>query len=93
MLERDAENKDVANWLKYYKKRKNISQQILADRIGIPYGYYIKQIENSELYPNRDVSQKLAKYFRLDTKYFLILIWNILIITQINYMLIEHTMI
>lgn len=69
-LEENSENKDVAYWLKYYRKRENISQQILADRIGIPYGTYIKQIENSELYPNREVSEKLAKYFKLDTKYF-----------------------
>ena len=69
-LEDNSENKDVGYWLKYYRKSENISQQMLADRIGIPYGTYIKQIENSELYPNRDVSQKLAKYFKLDTKYF-----------------------
>lgn len=70
ILERDTENKDVAYWLKYYRKRENISQRQLARNIGIPYGYYIKQIENSELYPNRDVSQRLAKYFKLNTKYF-----------------------
>lgn len=60
----------MAYWLKYYRKSQNISQQTLADRIGIPYGTYTKQIENSELNPNREVSQKLAKYFKLDTKYF-----------------------
>lgn len=69
-LEDNSENKDVAYWLKYYRKLQNISQQTLADRIGIPYGNYIKQIENSELYPKREVSEKLAKYFSLDTKYF-----------------------
>jgi transcriptional regulator with XRE-family HTH domain len=60
----------VSYWLKYYRKSEKISQQTLADRIGIHYGNYIKQIENSELYPNREVSQKLAEYFKLNTKYF-----------------------
>lgn len=70
MLENGTENKNVAYWLKYYRKRENITQQTLADRTGIHYRHYIKQIENSELYPNRDASQKLAAYFKLDTKYF-----------------------
>lgn len=70
MLENGTDNKDVAYWLKYYRKRENITQQALADRTGIHYRHYIKQIENSQLYPNRDVSQKFAAYFKLDTKYF-----------------------
>ncbi|PPV17733.1 helix-turn-helix transcriptional regulator [Clostridium butyricum] len=69
-LEENSKNKDVAYWLKYCRKSENISQQTLADRIGIPSGNYIKQIENSELHPNREVSEKLAKYFKLETKYF-----------------------
>ena len=69
-LEENSENKDVAYWLKYYRKSEKISQQTLADRIGITYGTYIKQIENSDVYPNREISQKLAEYFKLDTKYF-----------------------
>lgn len=48
----------------------NISQDELAKRIGLKYGTYIKDIEISKKYPDKETSIKLSTYFKLSTKYF-----------------------
>ena len=44
--------------------------QKLADKLGLRFSSYIKNLEESRTNPNKDVSHRLAVYFKLDTKYF-----------------------
>ncbi|MCE5220890.1 MAG: helix-turn-helix domain-containing protein [Clostridium sp.] len=69
-LEKQLDFNSVSDWLIYHRKLENISQDKLAKRVGIEYGSYIKDIEINRKFPNRDTSMKLAKYFKIGTKYF-----------------------
>lgn len=69
-FESKTETKDIGYWLKYYRMVENISQDQLAKIIGLKYGNYIKDIEIGIKYPNREISKKLASYFKIGTKYF-----------------------
>lgn len=60
----------IGDWLKYHRKLENISQLTLATNIGLKHNNLIKNIENNYTYPNKEISIKLAKYFKLNTKYF-----------------------
>ncbi|WP_278246626.1 helix-turn-helix transcriptional regulator [Clostridium butyricum] len=57
-------------WLRYHRKCNNLSMQELADEIGLRYPSRIKNLEESQTNPNKEVSHRLALYFKLDTKYF-----------------------
>lgn len=56
--------------LKYYRQKNNITQDKLAEIIGYHSGTCIKDIEYNRKLPRRNYSEKLASYFKLDTKYF-----------------------
>lgn len=49
---------------------KNISQNDLAIKVGFKSGSCIRDIEMNRKYPGREISQNLAQYFNLSTKYF-----------------------
>lgn len=69
-LKKQLEFNSVSDWLRYHRKLANISQQQLANAIGLNYNNLIKNIENEYSYPSRDISVKLSNYFNLHTKYF-----------------------
>lgn len=48
----------------------NLTQDQLAEIIGYHSGTCIKDIEYDRKLPRRSYSEKLASYFKLDTKYF-----------------------
>lgn len=49
---------------------KNISQNDLAIKVGFKSGSCIRDIEMNRKYPGREISQNLAQYFNLSTRYF-----------------------
>lgn len=59
----------VGDYLKYHRLLNNVTQEILHKNIGVSHSY-IKMIEANSKLPSRIVSHKLARFFRLDTKYF-----------------------
>lgn len=59
----------IADWLRYYRKLNNISRRQLELNSGIPLNS-IKKYEDKNIYPTKEVSIKLASYFKLKTKYF-----------------------
>lgn len=56
-------------WLLYYRNKLNLSRKDLINAIGIN-PKQLSKIELLELYPNKELSIKLAAYFKLKTKYF-----------------------
>lgn len=50
--------------------KSNLTQNELAKIVGLSSGSCIKDIEKDKRLPGRDVSERLAQYFKLDTKYF-----------------------
>ncbi|ETI88362.1 helix-turn-helix transcriptional regulator [Clostridium butyricum] len=64
------ETKTIGFWLRYHRLSINLSMQALTDELGLSYPSYIKNLEDSLAFPSRDVSMKLAEYFKLDRKYF-----------------------
>lgn len=54
-------------WLMYYRKKYNLTREEVESETGI---LRISAIERKKYYPSREVSEKLARYFQLDTKYF-----------------------
>ncbi len=69
-LQNDVKSKNIGFWLRYHRLSRNLSMQALIDELGLSYPSYIKNLEGSLAFPSRDVSMKLAEYFKLDTKYF-----------------------
>lgn len=69
-LQNDVKSKNIGFWLRYHRLSINLSMQALIDELGLSYPSYIKNLEGSLAFPSRDVSMKLAEYFKLDTKYF-----------------------
>lgn len=61
--------KTIADWLRYYRKLNNISRRQLELNSGISLNS-IKKYEDKNIYPTKEVSKKLALYFKLNTKYF-----------------------
>ena len=59
----------IAEWLRYYRKLNNISRRQLEINSGIPLNS-VKKYEDKSIYPTKEVSIKLASYFKLTTKYF-----------------------
>ncbi|WP_399552216.1 helix-turn-helix transcriptional regulator [uncultured Clostridium sp.] len=60
----------TADKLKYYRLKSGLTQNQLADIVGFSNGSCIKDIEIGRKLPGRNISKKLAAYFKLDTKYF-----------------------
>lgn len=60
----------IGEHLKYHRLSANITQNQLAEIIGFSNGSCIKDIEIGKKLPGREISKKLAEYFKLDTKYF-----------------------
>ncbi len=56
--------------LKYYRLKINLTQDKLAEIVGFSKGSCIKDIELGKKLPGREISEKLASHFYLDTKYF-----------------------
>ena len=69
-LQNDVKSKNIGFCLRYHRLSINLSMQALIDELGLSYPSYIKNLEGSLAFPSRDVSMKLAEYFKLDTKYF-----------------------
>ncbi|WP_298042439.1 helix-turn-helix transcriptional regulator [uncultured Clostridium sp.] len=59
----------IADYLRYYRKLNNLSRRQLEINSGISLNS-IKKYEDKNIYPTREVSLKLALYFKLNTKYF-----------------------
>lgn len=71
MYESVALNKDnsISSKLKYYRKLNGLTRRQLEIQANIPINS-IKKYEDKNIYPNKEVSRKLATFFKLDTKYF-----------------------
>ena len=71
MYESAALNKDnsISSKLKYYRKLNGLTRRQLEIQINIPMNS-IKKYEDKNIYPTKEVSKKLAAFFKLDTKYF-----------------------
>ena len=61
--------KHLGHWLKYLSKLENISYSKLSKIIGIT-PRCLRDFEKGSICPGRDLSEKLAQYFNLPTKYF-----------------------
>ena len=59
----------ISSKLKYYRKINGLSRRQLEIQANIPMNS-IKKYEDKNIYPTKEVSMKLAVFFKLDTKYF-----------------------
>ena len=59
----------ISSRLKYYRKINGLSRRQLEIQANIPMNS-IKKYEDKNIYPTKEVSIKLAVFFKLDTKYF-----------------------
>ena len=68
IYESDALNTDnsISSKLKYYRKLNGLTRRQLEIQINIPMNS-IKKYEDKNIYPNKEVSKKLAAFFKLDT--------------------------
>ena len=71
MYESVALNTDnsISSKLKYYRKLNGLTRRQLEIQANIPINS-IKKYEDKNIYPTKEVSKKLAFFFKLDTKYF-----------------------
>ena len=71
MYESTALNTDnsISSKLKYYRKINGLTRRQLEIQANIPMNS-IKKYEDKNIYPTKEVSKKLAAFFKLDTKYF-----------------------
>ena len=71
MYESAALNIDnsISSKLKYYRKINGLTRRQLEIQANIPMNS-IKKYEDTNIYPTKEVSMKLAVFFKLDTKYF-----------------------
>ena len=71
MYESAALNIDnsISSKLKYYRKINGLTRRQLEIQANIPMNS-IKKYEDKNIYPTKEVSIKLAVFFKLDTKYF-----------------------
>lgn len=71
MYESAALNTDnsISSKLKYYRKLNGLTRRQLEIQANIPMNS-IKKYEDKNIYPTKEVSKKLAAFFKLDTKYF-----------------------
>ena len=59
----------ISSKLKYYRKINGLTRRQLEIQANIPMNS-IKKYEDKNIYPTKEVSIKLAVFFKLDTKYF-----------------------
>lgn len=59
----------ISSKLKYYRKINGISRRQLEIQANIPMNS-VKKYEDKNIYPTKEVSMKLAAFFKLGTKYF-----------------------
>ena len=59
----------ISSKLKYYRKINGLTRRQLEIQANIPMNS-IKKYEDKNIYPTKEVSNKLAVFFKLDTKYF-----------------------
>ena len=59
----------ISSKLKYYRKLNGLTRRQLEIQANIPINS-IKKYEDKNIYPTKEVSKKLAAFFKLDTKYF-----------------------
>ena len=59
----------ISSKLKYYRKINGLTRRQLEIQANIPMNS-IKKYEDTNIYPTKEVSMKLAVFFKLDTKYF-----------------------
>ena len=59
----------ISSRLKYYRKINGLTRRQLEIQANIPINS-IKKYEDKNIYPTKEVSMKLAVFFKLDTKYF-----------------------
>ena len=59
----------ISSKLKYYRKLNGLTRRQLEIQANIPMNS-IKKYEDRNIYPTKEVSKKLAAFFKLDTKYF-----------------------
>ena len=71
MYESAALNTDnsISSKLKYYRKLNGLTRRQLEIQANIPMNS-MKKYEDKNIYPTKEVSKKLAAFFKLDTKYF-----------------------
>ena len=71
MYESAALNTDnsISSKLKYYRKLNGLTRRQLEIQANIPMNS-IKKYEDKNIYPTKEISKKLAAFFKLDTKYF-----------------------
>ena len=60
----------IGDKLKYHRLNSSLTQEKLAKIIGLSNGVSIKSIELNQKFIGRKLSQKLADYFNIGTKYF-----------------------
>lgn len=60
----------IGEHLKYHRLSVNLTQNELAKIIGFSNGACIKDIELGRKLPGREISKKLASFFKLDSTYF-----------------------
>ena len=59
----------ISSKLKYYRKINGLTRRQLEIQANIPMKS-IKKYEDKNIYPTKEVSMKLAVFYKLDTKYF-----------------------
>ena len=64
------QGKTMGDKLKYYRLNAGLTQDELAKIVGFSKGSCIKCIELNQNFISRKVSEKLANYFNVGTKYF-----------------------
>lgn len=63
------ENSNHKDYLKYYRLKEKLTYNSLAEKINYN-AHDLKRIELGNKEITRDISQRLASYFKLDTTYF-----------------------
>lgn len=64
------QGKTIGEKLLYYRLKNNLTQNELAKIVGLSNGSCIKDIEKNKRLPGRDISERLASYFKVGTRYF-----------------------
>ncbi len=64
------EGNSIGNRLKYHRLKAGLTQDKLAEIMGLSNGVSIKSIELNQKLISRKLSNKLANYFNIGTKFF-----------------------
>ena len=69
ILKQQLINNTIANKLRLHRAEYGLTRKDLSLKVEIPFGT-IKSIEDKGIFPDKDISMKLATFFKLETKYF-----------------------